>query len=277
VESVFNCTGDRRQITLRDLQVSPTLGTTPWEHYSGLALQDPGAGYVLRDDFDDLDTQATNGNWLSTKGTGGTLALATQACGVLNVPTAASASDYLVLSTQKPIFKFAAGLPIVFEAYLNLTEAATNAASWFVGLTSVLTSGWITTGGAPPASYSGFMFYKGTGGLLLKAMASNGSTQTAALGSTGTSTLATVVSGQSYILGAMLDPNDGVTGLITFWINTVSGSPLTRTLLYKGSVNLTLASLANMSLTFGVMCGSGGTAETLSIDYIQAYQTRVLF
>ena len=121
------------------------------------------------------------------------------------------------------------------------------------------------------------MFYKGTGGLLLKAQASNGTTQTSALGATGTSTLATVVSGQSYILGALLDPNDGTTGIITFWVNTVSGSPLTRSLVYKGTVNLTLASLANMYLCFGVMCGSGGTAETLLIDYIQAYQTRVLF
>lgn len=270
-------TGGRLQSNYRDLQISPPLGTSPWEHYSGQIVHDPGTALVLYDDFTVLDTQATNGVWLPVKGTGGTLALATQACGIMNIPTAASASDYQLLTTQKAIFQFGNYTPLLFEGYVNLTEAATNAASWFIGLSSVTASGWITTAGAPPTSYSGFMFYKGTGGLLLKAQASNGTTQTAALGATGTSTLATVVSGQSYILGAYLDPNDGVTGIITFWICTVSGSPLTRTLVYRGTVNLTLASLANMNLIFGVMCGSGGTAETLKVDYVKAIQTRVMF
>lgn len=277
MQSQWNVTGGRRQMTLRDTQLSPPLGSSPWEHYNGNLTFDPGAALTLYDDFTVLDTQATNGVWLPVKGTGGVLALATQACGVLNIPTAASASDYQLLTTQKPIFKFSNYTPIVFEGYFNLTEAATNAASWFFGLSSITTSGWITTGGAPPANYSGFMFYKSTGGLLLKAQASNGTTQTSALGATGTSTLATVVSGQSYILGAYLDPNDGVTGIITFWISTVSGSPATRQLLYSGSVNLTLASLANVNLIFGVMCGSGGTAETLGVDFVRAVQTRVLF
>ena len=140
METLRHCTGDRRQITYRDVQLSPPLGSSPWEHYSGLALQDPGTGYVLRDDFDVLDTQATNGQWLSIKGTGGSISLATQPCGVLSVPTAASASDYLALSTQKADFKFAAGLPIAFEAYVNVTEATTNESSWFVGLTSYPTT-----------------------------------------------------------------------------------------------------------------------------------------
>lgn len=269
METLANFTGIRRQKTYRDVQISPPLNTTPWEQFSGLVTHDPGAVYVLKDDFDTLDTQATNGAWLSTLGTGGALALATQACGVLNVPTAASASDYLLLSPHKPTFKFAAGQPIAFEAYLNLTEAATNAASWFFGLTSVITAGWITTAGAPAASYSGAMFWKATGGLALSFQTSNATTRNTIAANV------TVVSGQSYILGCVLDPNDGVTGIVTYYISTVIAG--VRSLLATGTENLTLASLANMYLAFGVMCGSGGTAETLSVDYVQAYQSRVLF
>jgi hypothetical protein len=271
METVASCTGGLRQKTYRDLLLSPPLGSSPWEHYSGLITHDPGTTLVLRDDFAKLDTVASTGKWLSTKGTGGTLALANKACGVINIPTAASASDYLVLSTQEPIFKLANYNPIVFEGYFNLTEAATNAASWFFGLTSVLTAGWIQTSGVPPTSYSGLMFYKATGALLLKVQSSNGTTQSTPV------TAATVVSGQSYILGAKIDPNDGVTALITYYVSTVTGSPPVRTLVSTGTVNLTLASLANMYLAFGVMCGSGGTAETLSADYVQAFQNRVLF
>jgi hypothetical protein len=273
MQTLQNCTDNRRQITFRDAQLSPALGSSPWEHYSGLITFDPGAAWFVKDDFEKLDTAATNGRWLSVKGTGAALTLATQAGGVINIPTAASASDYQLLTTQKAVFKFANNVPVVAEAYVNLTEAATNAASWFFGLSSITTSGWITTAGAPPASYSGAMFYKGTGGLLLKAQVSNGTTQTAVLNS-GSATLATVVSAQSYILGIYMDPNDGTTGMVTFYVNTVVNG--VRSLLFKSSaVNLTIASLANMNLIFGVMCGSGGTAETLTVDYVQAYQTRV--
>jgi hypothetical protein len=269
METLATFTGSRRQKTYRDVQLSPALNSTPWEQFSGLVSHDPGAVYVFKDDFDTLDTEAANGTWLSTKGTGGTLALAAQACGVLNVPTAASASDYLVLSTQKAVFKLAAGLPIAVEGYLNLTEAATNAASWFFGLTSSITAGWITVAGAPAASYSGAMFWKATGGLALAFQTSNATTRSTI------ATNVTVVSGQSYILGLVLDPNDGVTANVTYYISTVIAG--VRSLLATGTQTLTLASLANMYLAFGVMCGSGGAAETLSVDYVQVYQARVQF
>lgn len=265
METLQACTGGRRQITFRDVQLSPSLGSSPWEHYCGMLLHDPGVGMILRDDFTKLDTAATNGQWATVKGTGGSLSLSGN---TIHIPTAASANDYMVLTTQQAAFALTNYTPIVIEAYVNVTEAATNLSSWFFGLSSVTTTGFLSNAGAPPASYSGFVFWKATGAMALKAQASNATVQTS------TGTLATVASGQSYILGAYLDPNDGVTGTITYWVSTVVSG--VRSLVATGSVSIALASLATMFLQFGIRAGGSG-AETMTLDYVQAYQTRVLF
>lgn len=264
-------TSPRRQMIFRDGQISPPIYTTPWDQYSAVAALNPGTTMQLYDDFQKLDTVASTGFWKATKGTGGTLALANQACGIINIPGAASTdNDYQLLSTQEPIFEFANFYPIAFEFYSNVTEAATNASSWVVGLSSVLTTGFLSNAGAPPASFSGVVFWKATGTLALNVMTSNGGTQNQT-----SSPAVTVVSGQSYILGAYLDPNDGTTGIVTWYISTVVAG--VRSLLATGTLNLTLASLANMYPIMAIRNGSAGTAETLTVDYVEAYQTRVLF
>jgi hypothetical protein len=250
------------QLNYRDEQLSRAAGLSALENISPLVVHDPGTAIVLSDHF----LLNTTGNYTATKGTGGTLAIASTAGGWASIPTAASAAnDYQVLSTSAAAYKLAAGLPIVFEAAVNCAEAATNKASWFVGLTSTLTTGFLQNTGAPPTSFSGAVFWKAQNAMLLKAMTSNGSTQNTS------PTLATVVSGQTYVLGMSIDPKDGVTAVATYYVGTISGSPLARSFVTSGTLNLTIASLATMYFAFGVRTATT-SAETLTVDYVRCLQ-----
>lgn len=263
----WSTSNNNRQLILRDSTVSPPIYSSVWEMLNPqLANQDPSNGTLITDDFFALDTAATNGTWSNFKGTGGSVALANKSGGWVNLPTAASSNDYIGLSTQQPIFALKKGVPLAFECALNVTEANTNTASWWCGFTSVLTTGFISNAGVPPSSYSGAVFYKTEGALALNFQTSNSTTQV-----TSASAIATVVSGQTYLLSAFLDPNDGVTGVVTYFVSTVLSN--VRIFVAKGTANLTLASLANMYFACGIKTASTN-AETLTVDWAQALGIR---
>jgi hypothetical protein len=261
-------TNPNRQMILRETGISPPMGTSVWEYLNPqIVNQDRSNGTVVTDDFFTLQNTASTGLWLTTKGTGGTAALANKSGGWINLPTAASSNDYIALSTQQPIFALKKGVPLAFECCVNVTEGNTNTASWWCGFTSVLTTGFISNTGAPPSSYSGFVFYKTEGTLSLFVQSSNSTTQLPATAAA----VATVVSAQTYILSAFLDPNDGTTGVVTWIVSTVTSNA--RTFVATGTVNLTLASLANMYFGFGIKTASAG-AETMTLDWAQALGVR---
>lgn len=259
-------------LMIRDTLMSPAAGITPWGNFPLLAIDcDPGTGFQVSDDFFALNSAATNGLWLPTKGTGGTLALSstagTTSGGWCQIPTAASANDYQILSTQQPVFTLQNNMDMCFEASVNVTEAATNAASWFAGFTSTITTGFLQNSGAPAANFSGVVLWKATGALLVKCMTSNATTQSSS------ATLATAVSATTLIVGAYINHNDNVTAIVTPYIGTVAAN--VRTLVGIGaSQNLTMASLVNMYFAYGVRAGAGGTAETIKLDYVRAAQGR---
>jgi hypothetical protein len=256
-------------LTFKDTLMSPAVGTSPWENIPLQTFEDPGTGFTVYDDFQANYTQATNGLWLVTKGTGGSIALnssAPSAGGWMSIPTAASNNDYQILTTQQPIFTAQSNLDLCFEAMLQVTEANTNTSSWFVGFTSTKTTGFLQNSGAPPTSYSGVVIWKATGAMAVKCQTSNSTTQSSS------STLATAVSGTTLIVGASINHNDNTTAIVTPYICTVASN--VRTLVTVGATqNLTLASLSNMYFAFGVRTASGN-AETLQVDYVQASQGR---
>jgi hypothetical protein len=256
-------------MTFYDVGLSPPRSTSPWEYFPMQALEDPGSGFSIYDDFVCNNTTKTTDTWQVVKGTGGALALRSTApslCGWLNIPTAAAAAnDYQCFFTQQPIFNLVSGGLLAFEAALQLTEAATNKASWFAGFTSVTTTGFLQNTGVPPTSYSGAVVYKTQNTLNINAQTSNGSTQNT------TSNPAAAVSGQTFIVGGVLNSNDNTTGIFTYFISTVTGN--SRSLLATGTLNLTLASLANMYFGFGVRTATT-SAETLSLDWVQAAMGR---
>lgn len=250
-----------------DPTISPPLGSSPWEQFYNLAqASDPGSIFAFDDDFTSLSTGA-NTRWQVVKGTGGTIALVTSGLGgQIQVPTAASSNDYQALFSQQPIFLLAANKPIVFEFNINVTEAATNKASWFCGLTDTPTTGFLANTGLPPSSYSGAVFYKTKNAMTVNFQTSNSSTQNTI------STLFTATTGVTYVLGAILNPNDGVTGQVTPFVSTIVSG--VRTLVGIGAAqNLTLASLGKMYLGFGLYAGSG-SAETITADYAFAKGVR---
>ena len=245
-------------LTFKDSLMSPVAGTSPWENFPLLTLWDPGGGFLVYDDFSVLDTVATSGQWLVTKGTGGTLALSstagTTSGGWIQIPTAAGANDYQILSTQQPIFSLQANVDMCFEAMINVTEASTNLSSWFAGFTSTVTTGFLQNSGAA------------TGGLLVKCETSIATVKTTS------ATLATAVSGTTLIVGASISHNDNITATITPYIGTVASN--VRTLVGVGAAQtLTMASLANMYFAFGNRTATGGV-ETMKLDYVQAAQGR---
>lgn len=269
-------TNDFGQVAFRDtVWTKQPRATSPWERFSYAQSFVPASTYGLYDDFLHLDTAATNGFWKVVKGTGGSLGLAGPGpaynSGWISIPTAASASDYQYLFTQTASFVLDVGSPIAFEAYLNCTEAATNAANWFVGFTSVITGAMLgNSGGGPPSSYSGAVFFKPGAALPIYFETSNGSTQNT------TAALSSEVSGQSYICGCYIDPNDGTTAIARYWLSTVTGTVQKISLLATGTVNLTLASLAAMTFGFGVKNAATSTAETITVDYVRAQGIRAL-
>ena len=255
-------------LTYTDTVMSEPVGSSPWFQFPLQAIDDLGCGQQIKDDFNNIQDSTSTSLWQIVKGTGGAVALSTTlAGGWIKIPTAASSNDYQCFFTQEPSFFIppVAGYLAAWEAYVNLTEANTNTASWFAGFTSVTTTGFLSNSGVPPSSYSGAVIYKTEGGLTVNAQTSNSTTQHTA------STITSEVSGTSLIVGMAINSNDGVTAIVTYYVSTVTSNA--RVPVTNGTLNLTLASLANMYFGFGVRTASSN-AETLTLDYVQAAQGR---
>lgn len=248
-------------LTFKDTNMSPPAGTSPWEAFPMQAIEDPGTAVWLYDDFLEVRT-AANLLWQVVKGTGGSVTLSSSlAGGWVSIPTAASQNDYQCFFSQAASFTVQSNLLLAFEAMVQVTEANTNNSSWFVGFTSTTTTGFLQNTGAPASSYSGAVIWKAKGAMAVKAQTSNGSTQNAS------STLATAVSGTTLIVGGVINPNDNTTALFTPYVSTVA-SNLRSNVIVGSTINLTIASLANMYFGFGVRAGSA-SAETILVDYAQ--------
>lgn len=128
---------------------------------------------VLNEQFQDFDTTATTGSWVSTQATAGTSAVATTAPGALLLDAASTtANQGIQVQRLRSPFLPAAGKSIWAEWLINLTAATppVTRAQLFVGLaeadTTIFASGSQTT-----ANHIGWRI--NTGGLLVTTFASN--------------------------------------------------------------------------------------------------------
>lgn len=219
------------------------------------------------DFFDDFFRFDSGDYTATTDGGTGTLALlgaAGSRGGWLNIPTAAAANDYHLLSTAKFV-ELVASKPVIFEARFKLTDASANSSHFVFGLSDTVTGGFMTdTTGEPPASWDGSVIYKPTGAALFKHKTSNGSTAST------TANIGTFVSGTTFTLGLAFDPGDGTTGTVQPFINGMGTKPNFDKL---PKHNVLLASLGPASIIFGVKA-SGSAVETLSVDYIALQAAR---
>lgn len=251
-------------LVCRDTALSRPLNGSPWDTCPQFAFNDPGLGWSVYDEMVCNNASKTLDIWQQIKNTGGTITVNATAGGWVGIPTAASANDYNVFASQAAMYALAANKPIWYEIGINVTEANTNESSWFVGLSSVTTTGFLSNAGAVPSSYSGAVFWKPKGAMAVNFGVSNGTTQSS------TAPLFTAVSGTTYWLGCYLNPNDGTTAIVTPYAAYLSGGVYTLITPVGGgtSLNLAIASLANMYFQFGIRAGSS-SAETLNVDFVQ--------
>lgn len=227
--------------------------------------------------FQDFLTYAA-GDYTFTKGTGGTVAQVVAAGsalgGWLNVPTAATANDYQSIALAGKVFEVPSqanlGLAkpkyvpkLTFEARLKITESASNSTSWYFGLTDTLTTGLLTSAGAPASSFNGAIFWKPKNTNQISFMVSQGTAQATF------ANIGTFVSGTSIVLTGVLDPGNGVQGWAQPQIN---GDGSTNLIPIKRQP-FTLP-LVPCYLSAGIVA-SVATAETLGLDYWGVDFTRV--
>jgi hypothetical protein len=176
-------------------------------------------------------------------------------------------NECAVATTNKP-FKFADDKPIIFEALVQYTEANTDDANIFIGLSSVLGTAdmMLDNGAGPAASFSGCGFYKVDGETAWRFVTSMGSTQTK-------SALSSSTAGGSAAVQFTIRVNM-LTATQAEVIPLIDGQPLLDATYLKPIKHyITLSSPAQMQA--GVYAKAGGAnSEDPHVDYIACYQKR---
>ena len=212
------------------------------------------------DDFFQYDPTATVGKYavVEDAGAGGGDALADGAGGLLSIGCDGDDNDECYVSSIVECFKFAANKMLFFETRIKLTEASTDDANFIIGLSDTVgANSLVDDGVGPMASYDGAVFFKVDGTMKIQFETSNAGDQVT------NATLADFVTATNYKLGFLFDPNDGITGIITPYVDGVAGA----------AQNITLAGLEEMHVLMGVKAG-GANEEALVVDYVHAVQVR---
>lgn len=141
---------------------------------------------------DHFRTFSTGGEWTSLAAdSGSSVAAGDTENGILVLTTGATDNNEACVKTTKKWLKFGQDKPNFFEALVQYTEANTDDANVFIGLSSALGADMMVDNGAGPAtSFSGCGFYKtdsDPNGNYWKIVVSLGSTQTLATLTAGNS------------------------------------------------------------------------------------------
>jgi len=220
-------------------------------------LSAKGGAWDYFDDFFNYDPTATVGEYAAVSD-GGAVDVGDADNGVLSIADGATDNDETYISSIHEIIKFATDKRLFFEARVKLTEANTDDANIIIGLSDIVAANSLLDNGAGPmASYDGACFFKVDGGVVWQFETSNAGTQL-----TNTS-VAAFVTATWYKLGFLYDPNDGVTAIVTPYVDGVAST----------AKNLTIAGLDEMHILMGVKAG-GANAETLLVDYVHIAKER---
>lgn len=220
---------------------------------------------------DDFDHYVTADLWTSVLTDSGTAAVGDAAGGVITLSpsdgTVADNDEAYVKSTAE-LFLFAANKPIVAEARVKFTEAATNAANVIFGLANAVAANHLQDNGAgPPADYSGCVFHKVDGDTVWNAESSNSTTQKTTNLTSDISldkTTKTAGGGVWQILRITAIPTGD--GLIDFQFE-IDG------VLVAVHKNRSYANATEMNVFVGVKNGTAAQ-QTLLVDYIRCHQAR---
>jgi len=221
------------------------------------ALSSKGQTVEYLDDFFTYDNTATVGGY-SEVSDAGTIAAIDANNGVLSLATGGTIENESYVSTLQEIFKFETDKSLYFEIGFTHTEANTDDANLIFGLSDNAAANLLQDAGAgPAASFDGAVFFKVLDGTVWQFMTSNAAAQAS------NTDIGAVTDGVFTRLGFNYDYNDGVTAIITPYLNGVADT----------AVNITIAGLAEMHIVMGAKAG-GGNAETVLVDYVQVSKAR---
>lgn len=219
--------------------------------------------------FDDFFQFTTGDRWTSIEAdSGASTSKQNEPGGEIDLITGATDNNEVYIHTTNEIFKLADGKTLMCEARIQYAEAATSAANIIFGFLSggFAANHLADTGGGPPGTYDGACFFKVDGGTNWQVESSDNTSQTTteltALNSEDS--VAKTAGGSSYqTLAIEITPTSSTRMDVAFFID--------GKLVKKH--NETYETPAVMDLGIGVKAGSG-TSETLTVDYIAAYQLR---
>ena len=225
--------------------------------------------------FDDFDHVVTADRWTTiADDSGSTVTVGDGVAGIAKLAHDGTDEDESYLHTTIEQFKMADNKPIVIEARLQFAEAATDAANVIFGVKDGVAANALQDAGAgPAASYNGACFFKVDGGTRWQVESSITTTQTTSdtkytAGGAGFHTLRIEINNTAS--ATIMD--------VKFFIDTSGGRDFTQCRL-TGKLNsiishqVTLGTALEMDVFVGLKNGSAN-AETLSVDYITAYQRR---
>lgn len=227
---------------MKSLQYSPTMGRAKSQ-------------YEISKTF----RQATADDGFTPTAASGTIAVLSERGGGISLLTQAADNAIAHMTSDAKPCLIAQDKPAYFAATMQYAEAATNAANVLIGLHSGSVGSALGNDGAgPPASYSGFSFFKVDGSTLWSVEASLAGAQvtqelTAAASLDG---VAHTAGSSSYqFLEILVSPKTSTTADIVFSIDDVA--------VYK-ILDWTYTSIAAMAAV-GVVKAGSTTAETLKL------------
>jgi len=263
IDTVTEATADAG-VTIEDVTFKDGAIVSSLAAVSGFPLWngiDPSDWLLFIDDFitpaiDDIANGST-GYAVATDGIG-TTGAEDGLGGWLEVNATNTNNNATTVSSVNEAFLFDVDKKFVFKCRIKLTETNVNDANWAIGVSDVATTGLLTAdGGGPAANYDGALFFKVDGTMNIQFETSNDDTPVT------TAALSTFVSGTVYNLAFVYDYNDGVTALVTPYVNGVAGT----------AHSLTIAGLQEMHLVMCVQAGDAN-AESLMVDYVAIAQER---
>jgi hypothetical protein len=211
--------------------------------------------------FDDFLEFVSGDLWTKVTGVDGAATVLDAAGGKVAIASAVdtAGNEDCYLKGKAESFKFAAHKPLLFEALVDFTEAATNQANILVGLMDAVAADALQNDGAgPKASYSGAVFFKVDGGTVWHCESSIGASQVT------TETSVTAGGSTPQRLTIEFQPLTSTVGEVRFFIDDE--------LVAKHAIAFTSAT--EMQTVLGVKDGGASNVETLNVDYAGCYQLR---
>lgn len=212
--------------------------------------------------FEDFFEYVTADLWTLTATDSGTALLSDAHAGVIALTPSdgtVADNDEVYLKSTKELFLFADDKPAVFVARVKYAEANTDDANVCFGfMNAVAANSILDDGGGPAASYSGAVFYKVDGGTVWNVESSNAGTQTT------TATAHTAGGADWHEFKIEVNPISSTKAEVIFYFDNVqcldaNNRPIKH--------ELTLTSLTEMQVFFGMKNGAATNVETLNIDF----------